>query len=367
MSKKLFTPGPGNIPQFVRVQLSKDIIHHRMSDYQNLLYRVTEKLQQVFMTKNDVLILTSSGTGAMESSVVNLFSKGDEVLIINTGFFGVRFIEICQTYQLTVHSIDYNWGDTYNLQDVKDMFDKYPHIKGVFVTYHETSTGVLNDIKELGQYIHTKNALLIADCISGMIIHPFEFDLWNVDCALASSQKGFLLPPGLAFVALSKKAKEVMKHSNLPKFYWNYQKYLDYFKKGQNPYTPSTSLILALDIVLDAILEKGIECIAIEKMTLRKYVEEKMEEIGFKLFIEDEKIKGNALVPVLANNNYDIEKLVQFLDNRYDFSVAKGQGKLTNLMLRIGIISEFTFEDIDDLVNKILEFKAIEDNNITNN
>lgn len=361
MTKKLFTPGPGNVPQFIRVQLSKDIIHHRMSDYEQILYRVFEKLQKVFMTKNDVMILTSSGTGAMESSVVNLFSKDDEVLVINTGFFGARFIEICQTYQLNVHSIDYKWGETYNLQDVKNMLNKYPKIKGVFVTYHETSTGVLNDIKELGQFIYTTNALLIADCISGMVIHPFEFDNWKVDCALASSQKGFLLPPGLAFVALSNKAKEAMVHSNLPKYYWNYQKYIDYFKKGQNPYTPSISLVLALDIALDAILEKGIGRIAEEKRELRKYIEVKMREIGFELFIQDETIKGNVLVPVLVNDNYDVEKLVRFLDERYNISVAKGQGRLTNLMLRIGILSEFNFDDIDDLITKILEFKATED------
>src|SRR5690554_1752712 len=251
MAKKLLTPGPGNVPQMIRVQLSKDIIHHRMSDYRSILYKVTEKLQKVFMTKEDVMILTSSGTGAMESAVVNLFSKDDEVLVINTGFFGERFIEICKTYDLKVHSLNYKWGETYCLEDVKNMFSKYPNIKGVFVTYHETSTGVLNEIQLLGKYIHTTNALLIADCISGMIHHPFEFDNWHVDCALASSQKGFLLPPGLAFVALSEKAKDCLSYSKLPKYYFNYQKYLDYYKKGQNPFTPSISLTLALEISLD--------------------------------------------------------------------------------------------------------------------
>src|SRR5690554_4549817 len=139
----------------------------------------------------------------MESAIVNLFSQGDEVLVINTGFFGERFIEICKTYELKVHTLDYEWGQTYKLEDVKEMFNKYPNIKGVFVTYHETSTGVLNDVQLLGEFIHTTNAILVADCISGMIHHHFAFDDWNIDCALASSQKGFMLPPGLAFVALS--------------------------------------------------------------------------------------------------------------------------------------------------------------------
>ena len=359
MSKKLFTPGPGNVPQMIRVQLSKDIVHHRMSDYRNILFNVTEKLRGVFKTNEDIIILTSSGTGAMESAVVNLFSKADEVLIINTGFFGERFVEICQMYELKVHTLKYNWGETYLLQDVKDMFQKYPKIKGVFVTYHETSTGVLNNMQLLGEFINTTNALLIADCISGMIHHPFEFDNWHVDCALASSQKGFLLPPGLSFVALSKKAKERLSISKLPKYYFNYQKYLEYFKKGQNPFTPSISLVLALDIALNIILEKGIDNIIFEKESIRKYTELKFQEMGFELFIKDEALKGNVLVPVLVKEDLEIDKLVDFLDNRYNLSVAKGQGKYSDKMLRIGILSDITIEDIDELVKYILEFKTI--------
>ncbi len=361
MSKKLFTPGPGNVPQYIRVQLSKDIIHHRMKDFDKVLHNVTKKLQEVFKTYQDVIILTSSGTGAMESSVVNLFSKGDEVLVINTGFFGERFIELCKTYELNVHSLDYEWGKTYELADVIDMFTKYPNIKGVFVTYHETSTGVVNNIEDLGVFLHYSDALLITDCISGMIHHPFEFDNWYVDCALASSQKGFLLPPGLAFVGLSEKARKRMAQSNLPKYYWNYQKYLDYFKKGQNPYTPSISLILALDIALNTIIEKGIDNIVNEKASLRKYTERRLQEIGFKPFIEDENIKGNVLIPVLADSDININKLVDFLDSRYNLTVSKGQGKYADKMLRIGILSEITSEDIDDLVDKIKEFKTIEE------
>jgi aspartate aminotransferase-like enzyme len=359
MSKKLFTPGPGNVPQLIRVQLAKDLIHHRMSDYRSILFNVSDKLKKVFKTNSDVLILTSSGTGAMESSIVNLFSKNDEVLVINTGFFGERFIEICSTYELNVHTLNYNWGETYQLQDVKDMFIKFPHIKGVFITHHETSTGILNNIEILGEYLHTTNALLIVDSISGMINHLFDFDGWHIDCALASSQKGFLLPPGLAFVALSEKAKDMLPQSKLPKYYFDYQKYLDYYKKGQNPYTPAISLVLALDVALDTILDKQITTIVNEKKLLRQYVEKRMQEVGFELFIKDESLKGNVVVPVLTNDSYDVDKLVAFLDNRYNISVSKGQGKFLNSMLRIGILSEFTNEDIDDLINHIIEFKAI--------
>lgn len=362
MSKKLFTPGPTNVPQFIRVQLSKDLIHHRMTDYKNIYNGIVKKLKRIFNTKNDVIVLTSSGTGAMEASVVNLFSFDDEVLVINTGNFGKRFIEICNTFKLKVHHLDYQWGNTYDINDVKNILENNPKIKGVFVTYHETSTGVVNDLKELGEFVNTTNAILIADCISGMIVHPFEFDNWHIDCALAASQKGFLLPPGLSFVALSQKATKFINSSDLPKFYWDFKKYNEYFLKGQNPYTPAISLIFALDIALDYILDKGIVKIIDEKYKLRKYLEEKLEELGFELFIKNNEIRGNALVPVLVNENYDIVKLVTYLDNRYNISISRGQGKYNSSMLRIGILSEFTKEDIDELIDKINDFTFSKDN-----
>ena len=355
--KKLFTPGPGNIPQFVRVQLSKDIIHHRKPEYKKILYNNTEKLKKVFKTESDVLILTASGTGAMESAVVNLLSYGDEVLVINTGYFGDRFREICETYQLTVRELAYEWGETYKLDDVKVILEKYPDIKAVFVTFQETASGVLNDLRPLGEITNDTNRLLIADCISGMVIHDFEFDNWHVDCAVASSQKGFLLPPGLAFVALSNKAKEALKHSNLPSFYFDYNKYISAYSKGQNPYTPSISLVLALNVVLDYIIEKGPALIE-EKTELRKYLEAKLVELGFELFIKDENIRGNALVPVYYDQD-KIKEFVDFLDCK-NITVSKGQGKLQDQMLRFGLISEFTTEDIDELIDVIKEFQDLE-------
>jgi aspartate aminotransferase-like enzyme len=357
MSKKLFTPGPANVPQFIRVQLSKDVIHHRMGDYQAILFHVTDKLKKVFKTDDEVIILTSSGTGAMESSIVNLFSVGDEVLVINTGFFGERFMEIAEGYQLKVHHLDYEWGSTYDINDVKEMFSNHPNIKGVFITHHETSTGVVNNIEEIGEFVNQTGALLIADCISGMVVHPFEFEKWHVDCALASSQKGFLLPPGLAFVALSQKAKEAINHSNLPKYYFDYRKYLNYYKKGQNPFTPSISLVLALDIALDNILiETGLENIVSEKKELRHYAEEQFKQLGFKLFIQDESIRGNVLVPVLSPEGLNLDKMVNYLDTRHNLSVSKGQGSYSNNMLRVGLLGEFTNCDIDDLISKIKEY-----------
>jgi aspartate aminotransferase-like enzyme len=356
MSKKLFTPGPSNVSQNIRVQLAKDIIHHRMNDYHKLFYQVTKKLKAIFNTSRPVITFTSSGTGAMESSVVNLFSKGDTVLVINTGYFGNRFIELCQTYELNTLHLDYEWGTSYNLEDVKECFTHH-HIKGVFITYHETSTGVLNELKELGEFIAKTDALFITDCVSGMILHPFYFDDWKVDCALAASQKGFGLPPGLSFVALSEKAVERLPHSDLPKYYFSYQKYMDYYKKGENPFTPAISLMLALDVSLDYLLDYGVENIVNDKKYLRHYVEQEFIKLGFSLFVQEESIRGNVMVPVISNHReLNLGELICYLDERYNLQVSKGQGEFSDKMLRIGIISDFTKEDIDELIERIKAF-----------
>lgn len=356
MSKVLFTPGPTNVPDFIREVLGRDLIHHRMADYHELLKEINEDLKVVFGTANDVLVLTSSGTGSMESTVVNLFSQGDSVLVINTGWFGKRFIEICQVYGLTVHELCYEWGNSYNIDEVENILDKFPEIKGVFVTYHETSTGVLNNLKPLGNLTRNRGCLLITDCISGMIVHEFHMDEWGVDCAVASSQKGFLLPPGLSFVALSDKAKDAMKQSSLPKYYWDYKKYFNSFnEKCEQPFTPAISIVVALKESLSYLLDKGVTTVVDEKRMLRRYAEEKLQELGFKLFIEDESIRGNALIPVIVPDGVDGKRLTSSIDERHNFTVAGGMGSYAGKMLRVGILSDITTKEIDLLVSYLKE------------
>ena len=356
MSKVLFTPGPTNVPQNIREVLGQDLIHHRMEDYHRLLKAINKNLKIVFDTNNDVVILTSSGTGAMESTIVNLFSANDEVLVINTGWFGTRFIEICNAYGLAVHELKYEWGNTYNIVDIEKMLETYPSIKGIFVTYHETSTGVVNNLERLGQLTKNTNRLLIADCISGMISQEFHFDYWGVDCAVASSQKGFLLPPGLSFVALSDKAKSTFEHSKLPKYYWDYRKYLNYLNnKAEQPFTPAISLVVALNTALNELLNRGLSQIIKDKQSIRKYAETEFQKIGFTLFIGSESIRGNVLVPVLVPDSVDGNKLTRLIDERYNLTVAGGMGSYTGKMLRVGIIGEITKKEIDSLIQYIKE------------
>ena len=352
MGKLLFTPGPTNVPTEIREVLGQDLIHHRMGDYQSILGEVKHGLKAIFNTEQDVIILSSSGTGSMESAIVNLFSPLDEVLVINTGAFGKRFIEICEVYGICVHELKYEWGETYQINDVETCLKEYPQIKGIFVTYHETATGVVNDLKQLGELTKETERLLITDCISGMVVQEFHFDDWGIDCAVASSQKGFLLPPGISFVALSCKATKAIEESKLPKYYWDYRKYL---QRLEPPFTPAIGIVVALRKALETLLSVGLSQVIATKIELREYTQEKFKELGFSLFIADDTLRGNVMVPVVAPSDVDIQKLVTILDERYDLTVSNGMGSYAYEMLRIGIIGEITKDDIDLLINRIKE------------
>lgn len=347
MSKLLLTPGPTNIPKRYLEILGKDIIHHRTPEFRNIMKENNENLKKVFKTSNDVAVLTASGTGAMEASIVNFFSKGDKVIAINTGYFGERLKKIAEIYELNVIHLEYEFGESYKINDVKDILTENDDIKGILVTHSETSVGILNDIKSLGELTKNKDTLLIVDTISGLVANEFDFDGWNVDVAIAGSQKAFLIPPGLSFVAVSDKAKKAMEKSNLPKYYFSLKQYDKYFSEMcETPYTPAIALILALHQSLKDLLENSIENTTNEKYELRKYIEEKAKALDFKLLVENEENRTNTLISVYKEN-IEIKKIIAELEKR-GYTVTGGKGKFANSLMRIGILGEITKEQIDD-------------------
>ena len=346
MSKLLLTPGPTNIPKRYLEIFAKDIIHHRTPEFRNIMKENNKNLKKVFKTSNDVAILTSSGTGAMETAIVNFFSTGDKVIAINTGYFGERFKKIAEIYGLDVIALDYEFGKSYKLDDVQKILDNNSDIKGILVTHSETSVGILNDIKSLGELTKNKDTLLIVDTISGLVANEFEFDNWNVDVAIAGSQKAFLIPPGLSFVAISDKAKKAMEKSNLPKYYFDLKQYDKYFTEMyETPYTPAIALILALHQSLKDLLKNGVEYTTKQKYELRKYIEEKAKALDFKLLVENEKNRTNTLISVYKEN-VEIKKIIAELEKR-GYTVTGGKGKFANSLMRIGILGEITKEQID--------------------
>lgn len=347
MEKLLLTPGPTNIPERYLEIFGKDIIHHRTPEFRKIIKENNENLKRVFNTSNDVAVVTSSGTGVMEAAIVNFFSKGDKVLAINTGYFGERFKKIAQIYGLDVIPLDYEFGDACNIDDVKEIFEKNKDLKGILVTHSETSVGILNDIKAIGELTKNTDTLLVVDTISGLVANDFDFDGWNVDVSVAGSQKAFLIPPGLGFVAISDKAKKAMEKSDLPKYYFDLKQYDKYFKDlNETPYTPAIALILALHQSLIDIVNKGIKNIVKEKYDLRKYIEDKAQKLGFNLLVKNEENRTNTLISIYKEGIV-IKSVIQELENK-GFTVTGGKGKYSESLMRIGILGEITKDQIDD-------------------
>ena len=345
--KLLLTPGPTNIPERYLNVLGDDIIHHRTPKFREILKENNENLKKVFKTKNDIYSITSSGTGSMETAVVNFFSKGDKVIVINTGYFGERFRKISEIYGLNVINLGYEFGEGYKIEDVKKALSENKDIKGILVTHSETSVGILNDIKSLGELTKDNDILLVVDTISGLVANDFDFDGWNIDVAIAASQKAFLIPPGLSFVAISDKAKKAMEKSNLPKYYFSIKEYQKYFEDFfETPYTPAISLILALNKSLKDLINKGIENSIKEKYELRKLIEEKAQNLGFNLLVKEEKNRTNTLVSIYKEGII-IKDIINALENE-GYTVTGGKGKFGDSLMRIGILGEISKEQIND-------------------
>ena len=346
-SKLLLTPGPTNIPERYLKIFGKDIIHHRTPEFRRILKENNENLKKVFKCKNDVSVITSSGTGVMEAAVVNFFSRGEKVLVINTGYFGDRFKKIGEVYGLKVINLEYEFGDAYKLDDVKKIISENSDLKGIFVTHSETSVGILNDVKSLGELTKDSDILLVVDTISGLVAHDFDFDGWNVDVAIAGSQKAFLIPPGLSFITASDKALKAVEKSDLPKYYLSIKQYEKYFTEmAETPYTPGISLVLALNHSLKDLLEKGIDNVIKEKYELRKLIEKKAEELGFSLLVKEEENRTNTLISIYREGIV-IKNVINVLEEK-GYTVTGGKGKYAESLMRIGILGEITKEEIED-------------------
>ena len=355
MKKKvLLTPGPTNIPENLLGVLGTDIVHHRKVDFHNVMKELNENLKKIFKTRENVYVLTSSGTGAMEAAVVNYFSKGEKVLVINTGYFGDRFRKIAGIYGLEPVNLEYEFGESYKLEDVKKVLAENPDIKGIFMTHSETSTGVLNNVKAVGELTKDTDMLLIVDTISGLVANDFDFDGWNVDVAVAGSQKAFLIPPGLAFLAMSKKARQAVERSDIPKYYFDIkqaEKALE--SKSETPYTPAIGLIIAANVSCRIIAEKGVENIVKEKYDLRKYIEQKLSGLDFRILVKDEENRSNTLISVVKDG-IKIKNVIKSLEER-GYTVTGGKGDYEDSLMRVGILGEFSREDIDKFLAVLIE------------
>jgi aspartate aminotransferase-like enzyme len=329
---RLMSPGPTPVPEKVLLKMADTIIHHRTPQFQSVIKDVNLKLKKVFLTESPVITLACSGTGAMEASVINLLSKDDKALVIIGGKFGERFGEICKAYG--VRTVDYviQSGDGADPEVVADYLKKNPDIKAVFSTLCETSTAVVNDIKGIAKAVAATPAVLIVDAISGLMADELRIDEWGVDVVVSGSQKGLMLPPGLAFISLSPKAQKLMESSTLPKYYFSLKKALKAYAKEDTPWTPAVSIISGLNSVLDMLLTEGIDNVISRHKKLANATREAVKAMGLKVFA---KVPSNAVTAVIVPDGIDGKALVKKMRDEQCITIAGGQSELEGKIFRV--------------------------------
>ena len=337
MQKKyLLTPGPTTVPSEVLLAQAKPMIHHRTPDFEAVVAECEEGLKYVFQTENDVIMLASSGTGAMESSIANCFCAGDTVIVCENGKFGERMAQIAKAYGLEPIVLSYGWRSCVDPADIARALEEHSDARGVIVTQSETSSGVLNDVEAVGKIVAAyPECVFIVDSITGIGAVELKTDEWGVDVVMTGSQKGLMLPPGLAACTVSEKAWKAYERSTLPKFYFDWGKYKASLAKSTTPFTPAVSLMIGLAEALKLIREEGLDNVIARHARLAKATRCGVEALGLELFAPAEG-RGSAVTPVVVPEGIDGKELVKIMKNRYGVTMAGGQGDYAGKIFRIG-------------------------------
>ncbi len=348
IKKYVMTPGPTPIPEDVLLEHARPLMHHRSPEFSKIFIEVTEKLKKLLKTENDVFILTSSGTGAMEASVVNFFSKGDLVLVVSAGNFGERFKKMAARFELELISLDYEWGDAASPGDIKKVLDDNPSIKGVMIQLSETSTGALNDMKTIGSIVKDYPAILVVDAISGLGASDLRTDEWNLDVVIGGSQKALSAPTGVSFISISDKAWKLCENSNIPKFYFDLKAAKSYFQKTppQTPWTPGISIIVAMNKALEILLEEGLEKVFERHRILALATQKAAEKLGLEPLVKDKNKRGFSVTSIVVPEGISAKDITKIMREKYGVTIAGGQGKLAGKIIRIGHLGYFGMFDV---------------------
>lgn len=330
-------PGPTNVPPNVIRAMSRQMINHRGPEFKTILSGVTHKIKKVFQTEGEVFTLTASGTGGLEAAVVNFINPGDKVIVASIGNFGERFRDIAAMYDGDVEFIDFGWGNPIDPQVIAERLaaDRDHQIKAVLCQHNETSTAIVNPIKEVSAARGDHPALLIVDSVSGLGAAPFDMDGWKVDVAVTGSQKAFMSPPGLAFVAANQRAMAIAKKNRNRKFYFDLLKAQEMLEKGQTPFTPAVSVLYAVEEALRHFEEAGIDAVVADHYKNRNLVRTGLKAMGLKLLAPDE-IASPAVTAVACPKGIDPLALRKVLREKYNIIIAGGQGKFAANTFRVG-------------------------------
>jgi aspartate aminotransferase-like enzyme len=329
----LLAPGPTPVPPRVLLAMAQPLIHHRTPQFSTVFAEAKRGLQDIFQTRQDVLLLAASGTGAMEGAVTNLFSPGDEVLVINGGKFGERWGKIAAAYALKVVELRVEWGCAARVEDVRRLLAEHPGIRGVLVQASETSTTAVHPVEEIAQLTRQRDALLIVDGITAVGVFDVPMDRWGIDVLVTGSQKALMLPPGLAFVALSERAWARCKQAKLPRFYFDLARERDNLAKDTTAWTPAISLIIGLHEALAMIREEGLPRVFARHARMAAATRAATGALGLRLVAPD--APSPAVTGIYTPADVDGGKLVAYLRDRIGVTFAGGQDQLKGKIVRI--------------------------------
>lgn len=346
---KIFTPGPTKISKDLLMIGSQQLPYNRTQDFSDLTSEIIAGLKYVFQTEGDVVILTASGTGAMEATVLNFLEKSSPVLIVNGGTFGQRWTNLCKVHGISYDEIKLDYGEDLNIDVLsKKLSDsKYTTL---LMNAHETSTGVLYNVKGIGELTNQRNVMLVVDGISSICADQFLMDEWHVDVALLGSQKALALPPGLSFIALNERAKERIKRIAVKSLYFDLLDYLKNQQRGQMPYTPAIGIFLMLHERLKEIRKIGLEQLISRHQKQANLFRESIKGLPLSVFPKN---SSNALTALKCEDGLDASVVVQFMEAEYNTYLAPSGGDLKSKLLRVSHMGDQTEEDVELLVNDL--------------
>ncbi len=346
-------PGPTPVPQDILEAVGRPMVNHRGREFASLIQRVAERLKDFFLTRNDVMILSASGTGGMESAVVNTLSPGEKVLAVSIGAFGERFASIAEAYGADVTMLPYEWGQAVRPEDVRHALKQDAAIKAVLVTHNETSTGVTNPLEEIAAVVRETDKLLLVDAVSSLGAIPLDMDGWGLDAVVTGSQKGWMVPPGLAFAALSERGWKANETARMPRFYFDLAKHRDALPKGQTPFTPTISVFFGLDLALERMGVEGLERIFARHARMGRMVRDGVKSLGLNLLCEDERYASDTVTAVKCPEGVDVGQLRNLLEDEFGVVLAGGQAKLSGKIFRVGHLGLVDEADIRNAIEAL--------------
>jgi aspartate aminotransferase-like enzyme len=332
--------------------MTKQMINHRGKEFAQIIHQVTQRLKELFQTKGDVFILTASGTGGLEAAVVNTLSPGQRVLSVSNGVFGERFADIAEAFGADVNRLRFEWGRAAEPDAIAAALDNNPKIEAVLVTHNETSTGVTNDLGAISAVVKQRGKLLLVDAISSLGCIDLPIDAWCCDVVVTGSQKGFMIPPGLAFVSVSEEAWQAHAKAKMPRFYWDFSKAKSFLEQGQTPWTPAVSTFYALATSLEMMAEEGLQNIFARHQKVGNKARQGAKSLGLPLFAE-ESHASNTVTAIRSPDGLDTAKLLELLREEHGIVLAGGQQRLKGKIFRIGHLGYVSEADIDEVMETL--------------